>query len=115
LALGEVTWDNARRVIIKEALVALANGFITGIVAAVIVWLWYGPSAKMGLIGGIIALAMLNNMLIAGVAGTAVPLILKRLKADPALASTVFVTTCTDVGGFLSFLGIATLLIKYLV
>ncbi len=115
LALGEVTWDNARRVIIKEAMVALANGFITGIVAAVIVWLWYGPSAKMGLIGGIIALAMLNNMLIAGVAGTAIPLILKRLKADPALASTVFVTTCTDVGGFLSFLGIATLLIKYLV
>ncbi len=115
LALGEVTWDNARRVVVKEALVALANGFVTGIVAAVIVWLWYGPSAKMGLIGGIIALAMLNNMLIAGVAGTAVPLILKRLKADPALASTVFVTTCTDIGGFLSFLGIATLLIKYLV
>ena len=115
LALGEVTWDNARRVVVKEALVALANGFVTGIVAAVIVWLWFGPSAKMGLIGGIIALAMLNNMLIAGVAGTAVPLILKRLKADPALASTVFVTTCTDIGGFLSFLGIATLLIKYLV
>ncbi len=115
LALGEVTWDNARRVLVKETLVALANGFVTGIVAAVIVWLWYGPSAKMGLIGGIIALAMLNNMLIAGVAGTAVPLILKRLKADPALASTVFVTTCTDIGGFLSFLGIATLLIKYLV
>ncbi len=115
LALGEVTWDNARRVVVKEALVALANGFVTGIVAAVIVWLWYGPSAKMGLIGCIIALAMLNNMLIAGVAGTAIPLILKRLKADPALASTVFVTTCTDIGGFLSFLGIATLLIKYLV
>ncbi len=115
LALGEVTWDNARRVVVKEALVALANGFVTGIVAAVIVWLWYGPNAKMGIIGGIIALAMLNNMLIAGVAGTAIPLILKRLKADPALASTVFVTTCTDIGGFLSFLGIATLLIKYLV
>ena len=114
LALGEVTWENARRVIIKESLVGFANGIATGLVAAVVVWLWYGPTAKMALIGGIIALAMVNNMLIAGIAGTAVPLILKRLKADPALASTVFVTTCTDVGGFLSFLGIATLLIKYL-
>ena len=114
LALGEVTWENARRVIIKESLVGFANGIATGLVAALVVWLWYGPTAKMALIGGIIALAMVNNMLIAGVAGTAVPLILKRLKADPALASTVFVTTCTDIGGFLSFLGIATLLIKYL-
>ena len=114
LALGEVTWENARRVIIKESLVGFANGIATGLVAAVVVWLWYGPTTKMALIGGIIALAMVNNMLIAGVAGTAVPLILKRLKADPALASTVFVTTCTDIGGFLSFLGIATLLIKYL-
>ena len=114
LALGEVTWENARRVIIKESLVGFANGIATGLVAAVVVWLWYGPTAKMAVIGGIIALAMVNNMLIAGVAGTAVPLILKRLKADPALASTVFVTTCTDIGGFLSFLGIATLLIKYL-
>ena len=115
LALGEVTWDNSRRVIFKEALVALANGLVTGVVAAFVVWLWYGATAKMALIGGIIALAMINNMFIAGIAGTAVPLILKKLKADPALASTVFVTTCTDVGGFMSFLGLATLLIKYLV
>ena len=115
LALGEVTWDNSRRVILKEAAVALANGLATGVVAAFVVWLWYGRDSKMALIGGIIALAMINNMLIAGIAGTAIPLILKKLKADPALASTVFVTTCTDIGGFLSFLGLATLLLKYLV
>lgn len=114
LALGEVTWDNARRVILKEAMVGLANGLMTGMVAAVVVWLWYGPTMKMALIGGIIALAMLNNVLIAGIVGTGVPIILKRLKADPALASTVFVTACTDVGGFLSFLGLATLLINRL-
>ncbi|MBL8206168.1 MAG: magnesium transporter [Blastocatellia bacterium] len=114
LALGEVTWDNARRVIFKEAMVGLANGLLTGMVAAVIVWLWYGPTLKMGLIGGIIALAMVNNVLIAGIVGTGVPIVLKRLKADPALASTVFVTACTDVGGFLSFLGLATLLIRHL-
>jgi magnesium transporter len=58
---------------------------------------------------------MLNNVLIAGVVGTVIPLILKRLKADPALASTVFVTACTDIGGFISFLGLATLLIRYLI
>ncbi len=114
LALGEVTWENGRRVLVKEGLVGLANGIATGAVAAVVVWLWYGPTIKMSIIGGIIALAMVNNMLIAGLAGTFVPLILKRLKADPALASTVFVTTCTDVGGFMSFLGLATLLIKFL-
>lgn len=114
LALGEVTWENSRRVIFKESLVALANGLATGIVAAFVVWLWYGANTKMAIIGGIIALAMINNMLIAGVAGTAIPLVLKRLKADPALASTVFVTTCTDVGGFMSFLGLATLLLKFL-
>lgn len=114
LALGEVTWENSRRVIFKEGLVALANGLATGIVAAFAVWLWYGANRKMAIIGGIIALAMINNMLIAGIAGTAIPLILKKLKADPALASTVFVTTCTDVGGFMSFLGLATLLLKFL-
>ena len=115
LALGEVTWENKKRVILKEALVGFTNGILTGTVAAAVVWLWYGPTVKMGVIGGIITLAMLNNMFIAGIVGTLVPLILKRFKADPALASTVFVTTCTDIGGFLSFLGIATLLIKYLV
>jgi magnesium transporter len=114
LALGEVTWENSRRVIVKEALAAFANGLATGLVAAVVIWLWYGANTKMAIIGGIIALAMINNMLIAGIAGTAIPLILKKLKADPALASTVFVTTCTDIGGFLSFLGLATLLLKFL-
>jgi magnesium transporter len=115
LALGEVTWENKKRVILKEAMVGLTNGILTGIVAAAVVWLWYGPTIKMGVIGGIITLAMINNVFIAGIVGTIVPIILKRFKADPALASTVFVTTCTDIGGFLSFLGIATLLIKYLV
>lgn len=114
LALGEVTWENSKRVLFKETMVAATNGIANGFVAAIIVWIWFGPSARMALMGGIIAVAMLNNMIIAGVAGTAIPLILKRLKADPALASTVFATTCTDVGGFLSFLGLATLLIKFL-
>jgi magnesium transporter len=114
LALGEVTWENSRRMLLKEFLVGLANGLANGLVAAIIVYFWFGPSVKTALIGAIIALAMINNMVIAGIAGTLIPLILKRLKADPAIASTVFVTTCTDVGGFFSFLGLATLLIRFL-
>jgi len=114
LALGEVTLENSRRVLIKEFLVGLANGLANGVVAAIVVWVWFGFGIKMLLIGGIIAAAMVINLVIAGIAGTVIPLVLKRLNADPALASTVFVTTCTDVGGFLSFLGLATLFVRYL-
>jgi magnesium transporter len=114
LALGEVTMENSRRVLIKEVLVGLANGLVNGLVAAIIVLVWFGFTAKMFIIGGIIAAALIINLVIAAIAGTVIPLVLKKLKADPALASTVFVTTCTDVGGFLSFLGLATLFVKYL-
>jgi len=114
LALGEVTLENSRRVLVKEVLVGIANGLANGIVAALVVLVWFGIGLKMFIIGGIIAAALIINLVIAAVAGTVIPLLLKKLKADPALASSVFVTTCTDVGGFLSFLGLATLLIKYL-
>ena len=114
LALNEVTWDNARRVVGKEVGVGFANGLVNGIVAGVFVWLWQGAVIKALVLGSVISTAMLINLIIAAVAGTLVPLILKRFNADPAIASTVFVTTCTDVGGFLSFLGLATLFVKYL-
>ncbi|MCG3159531.1 MAG: Magnesium transporter MgtE [Acidobacteria bacterium] len=115
LALGEVTWENGRRVLYKEVLVGVINGLANGLVAAAIVWIWFGFSSKMILIGAIIAAALVINLIIAAVAGTVIPLTFKRLNADPALASTVFVTTCTDVGGFLSFLGLATLLLRFLI
>ncbi|MEP7270333.1 MAG: magnesium transporter [Acidobacteriota bacterium] len=115
LALGEVTWGNTRRILVKEALVGVANGIVNGLVAAVIIVIWFGFSIKMLLIALIMAVAMVINLLLAAIGGTLIPVILKRLKADPALASTVFVTTITDVGGFLSFLGLAALLLKYLV
>ncbi len=114
IALGEVTLENSRRVLLKEVLVGMTNGVVNGLVAGIIVWIWFGFGVKMILIGGIIAVALMINLVIASIAGTLIPLILKKLKADPAIASTVFVTTCTDVGGFLSFLGLATLLIRYL-
>ena len=84
LALGEVAWENSRRVLLKEFLVGLANGIVNGLVAGLIVCLRFGFSAKAALIGGIIALAMVNNMVIAGIAGTLIPLVLKKLKADYA-------------------------------
>ena len=115
LALGEVTWENTRRILFKEIIVALANGGANGVVAAVIIVIWFGFSVKILLIAGIISVAMVINLVLAAIGGTLVPVILKRLKADPALASTVFVTTITDVGGFLAFLGLAALLLKYLV
>ncbi|MBL8190206.1 MAG: magnesium transporter [Acidobacteria bacterium] len=114
LALGEVTLENARRVLIKEVLVGVTNGLINGIIAAGVVCLWFGFSARMFIIGGVISAALIINLVIAAISGTVIPLVLQKLKADPALASTVFVTTCTDVGGFLSFLGLATLLLKFL-
>lgn len=114
LALGEVTLENARRVLFKEILVGLMNGLASGATAAAVVSIWFGFSAKMLIIGGVISAALVINLVIAAIAGTVIPLVLKKLNADPAIASTVFVTTCTDIGGFLSFLGLATLLLKFL-
>lgn len=106
LALNEVV--NTTRATVKQSIVGLGNGVINGLVCAAVVAGYY-RSAWLGLI---IAVAMIINMLVAGVAGTLLPVILKRLNIDPAVASSVFVTTCTDVAGFFSFLGIATLLLN---
>ncbi|HJR58245.1 MAG TPA: magnesium transporter [Vicinamibacterales bacterium] len=109
IALGELTWANSRKALLKEAVVGLGNGVGCGIVAAVVVWIWKG-NAMLGLI---IGAAMVINMFVAATAGTLIPLGLRALKVDPALASSVFITTLTDVFGFLSFLGLATITLKY--
>jgi magnesium transporter len=110
IALGELTWSNTRKALIKEALVGLGNGVACGIVGAGVAWLMQG-SPWLGLILG---MAMIINMFVAATAGTLIPLALRALKVDPALASSVFITTLTDVFGFLSFLGLGALFIKYL-
>ncbi len=110
IALGELTWSNTRKALIKEALVGLGNGVACGIVGAGVAWLMQG-TPWLGLILG---LAMIINMFVAATAGTLIPLALRALKVDPALASSVFITTLTDVFGFLSFLGLGALFIKYL-
>ena len=108
LALGEMS--NVAQVTLKQLIVGLGNGIITGLVGATVVAVFF----KNAWLGLVLALAMIINMVVAALAGTLVPVALKKMRIDPALASSVFVTTCTDVGGSLSFLGIATLLMKLL-
>jgi magnesium transporter len=110
IALGELTWANSRKALLKEAAVGIGNGVACGLVAGVIVWIWMRDPT----LGAIISAAMIINMFVAAIAGTLIPLSLRALKVDPALASSVFITTLTDVFGFLSFLGLATVFIRYL-
>ena len=110
LALGELTWANARQALVKEGLVGIGNGVANGIVGGTAAALISGD----WVLGLILALAMIINMFVAATAGTLIPLGLRALKVDPALASSVFITTLTDVFGFLSFLGLATVFIRFL-
>jgi magnesium transporter len=110
IALGELTWANSRKALFKEAAVGLGNGFACGMVGALVVWAWKGDPW----LGGILGAAMVINMFVAATAGTLIPLSLRALKIDPALASSVFITTLTDVFGFFSWLGLGTLFIHHL-
>jgi magnesium transporter len=109
IALGELTWGNSRKALVKNLIVGVANGVVTGTIAATVAWLMNGD-IRLGII---LALALITNLFVAGLVGTLIPLGLKALKVDPALASTVFITTFTDVCGFASFLGLATLFTRY--
>ena len=111
IALGEVSWGNARKALLKEMAVGLGNGVLLGLVAATAAWILRGNPA----LGLVLGAAMVINLFVAATAGTLVPLGLRAANVDPALASSVFITTLTDVFGFLSFLGLATLFMSYLV
>ena len=110
IALGELTWSNSRKALLKEIVVGLGNGIALGIVAALIVWAARGNF----LLGAVLGMAMIINMFVAAAAGTLVPLGLRAANIDPALASSVFITTMTDVVGFMSFLGLAAVFAQYL-
>ena len=107
LAMKELNPTNALRVIRKELLVGCFNGILIAALTGIVAWVWFGSPA----IGVVIGLAMIINMVVAGLAGTTIPLMLERAGADPAVASSVFVTTVTDVVGFFSFLGLAALVL----
>ena len=110
IALGELSWSNSRKALLKESLVGIGNGLVLGLVAAGIVWATRGNPV----LGLLLCAAMIINMFVAATAGTLVPLGLRAANIDPALASSVFITTMTDMFGFAAFLGLATVFIRYL-
>lgn len=107
IAARDLTESNATRYVLREAMTAVSNGLIFALVLAIVVQLWF----HRPLLSLAIALAIVINFACAGLAGILVPLTLRRLGADPAVSSSVFVTFVTDIVGFLAFLGLATVIL----
>ncbi len=107
IATKDLTGSNVWRVIRREALVGLANGLLFAVLIGLVGLAWFGSP----MLGFVLALAMVANMLVAGLAGVLIPIWLEKLDVDPALASGAFVTTVTDVVGFFAFLGLAAALL----
>jgi len=107
LATKDLTRANLMRVATREAGVGLINGAIFAVVMGVVGLVWFGSPT----LGAVIAVAMVINLLVAGLAGILIPVALDRLGIDPALASGAFVTTVTDVVGFFAFLGLAVVVL----
>ena len=110
IALGDLTPGVLRRVLRKELWLGAVTGAANGLILALIAYAWKGQA----LLAGILGLALVLNMLLAAVVGTLVPVALKTFRIDPAIASSVIITTFTDVFGFFSFLGLATVLMSFL-
>ncbi len=107
MAVGEFRHLRIMKVVAKEVLVGTMNGFLAGVIAGLLSAIWTGNPT----IGIVIVLAMTVNLFMAGLVGVAVPLTMRAMKADPALASTVFITATTDIFGFFALLGLATILL----
>ena len=108
LALGDISQNDATRIIKKELGISLLNGILFAIVIGIVASLWFDKGMALGFV---IALSMLINLLMAGFFGATIPLLLKKMQVDPAIGSTVILTTVTDIVGFFSFLGLATLIL----
>jgi magnesium transporter len=107
LALGRVRPEQSARVLGKELLVGLTNGLAVGVVVAMVAVV-FGEGTRLGVV---VFLALAGNLLVAGFAGAFIPVVLERAGVDPAVASSVFVTTFTDTCGFLLLLGMAAWLL----
>lgn len=105
MSLGTITRRNARQVLMRELAVSLLNSFLWALVIAIVAVIWF----QRPMLGLVIGLAMAINLVAAALSGVAIPLVVRRLGVDPALASGVVLTTVTDIVGFLSFLGLAAL------
>ena len=112
IAMGKIQKSNAMKLLNKEALVALLNGFIWSIVVSIFAVILFNTKWEIGIIVG---LSMLINIIASAIAGVSIPFFLKRIGIDPALAGGVMMTTLTDVLGFITFLGLATLFLPYIV
>ena len=110
IALGDIPGHRASRLLIREMLLGLIHGILLGVVIGLLAYWWKGNV----MLGVVLGVAMVGNMAVAGLAGAAVPLVLRLMRLDPALGSAVVVTTVTDVVGFSLFLGIATILVSSL-
>ena len=111
IAMGKVDLKDAFHLIKKQILVGMINGAVIGIVTGIIICIIYGNIY----LGIIIFVAMIANLVASGICGTLIPLILRKLKIDPALSSSIFLTTVTDVLGFFIFLSLANLFLPYLI
>ena len=107
LATKDLTGSNLWRVIRREGVVGLINGVAFAVIMGIVGIIWFGSPA----LGGVIASAMVINLVIAGLAGIIIPVVLDKVGVDPALASGAFVTTVTDVVGFVAFLGLAVVVV----
>lgn len=107
MALGDITQSDAIRTIKKEVILSMANGLLFALIMGIIASIWF----NQGLLGVVISISMIINLLSAGFFGAGIPLFLKKLNIDPAIGSTVILTTITDIVGFLSFLGLATIIL----
>jgi len=107
IALGQIDKTNAQRIFRKEVMVGLLNGAGWAIIVSIATYLWFNDWR----IGGVIAGAMLINLVVAAVAGFAIPVTMKRMHIDPALAGGVVLTTITDVVGYMAFLGLGALIL----
>ena len=111
IAIGEISYENQADILKKEIAIGIINGLCLGLVVGVLGYFWVGSLA----FGFVIGTAMLLNLIVATISGYLVPILLKKVGIDPALASAVFVTTVTDVLGFFFFLGLATVMLQYLI
>ena len=102
IATNQLTKNNFTQNVLKEFLIGILNGIVFAIISAFVVYFWFNDT----ILSLIISISMVLNMIVAGLFGILVPITLKKIKIDPAIASSVFVTTITDVIGFLSFLGV---------
>ena len=110
IAIGEISYENQADILKKEIAIGIINGLCLGLVVGVLGYFWVGSLV----FGFVIGTAMLLNLIVATISGYLVPVLLKKVGIDPALASAVFVTTVTDVLGFFFFLGLATVMLQYM-